>query len=56
MQRSSDLTRSDLADPAVTQFVRRIEANVSHYSDDSVDLLRSLAEADLSGGRAAPTT
>ncbi|QLQ35332.1 vWA domain-containing protein [Micromonospora robiginosa] len=50
VQRSSDLTRSDLADPAVTQFVRRIEANVSHYSDDSVDLLRSLAEADLSGG------
>ncbi|MEV4823277.1 extracellular solute-binding protein [Micromonospora sp. NPDC049274] len=50
VQRSSDLTRSDLADPAVTQFVRRIEANVSHYSDDSVDLLRSLAEADLAGG------
>ncbi|WP_433261686.1 extracellular solute-binding protein [Micromonospora vinacea] len=50
VQRASDLTRSDLADPAVTQFVRRIEANVSHYSDDSVDLLRSLAEADLTGG------
>ncbi|CCH19676.1 vWA domain-containing protein [Micromonospora lupini] len=50
VQRSSDLTRDDLADPAVTQFVRRIEANVSHYSDDSVDLLRSLAEADLAGG------
>ncbi|MGI5521582.1 substrate-binding domain-containing protein [Micromonospora sp. CA-259024] len=50
VQRSSDLTQSDLADPAVTQFVRRIEANVSHYSDDSVDLLRSLAEADLAGG------
>lgn len=50
VQRSSDLTRSDLADPAVTQFVRRIEANVSHYSDDSVDLLRNLAEADLAGG------
>ncbi|MEH1166970.1 extracellular solute-binding protein [Micromonospora sp. CPCC 205539] len=50
VQRSSDLTRSDLANPAVTQFVRRIEANVSHYSDDSVDLLRSLAEADLAGG------
>ncbi|MEU4475630.1 extracellular solute-binding protein [Micromonospora sp. NPDC023888] len=50
VQRSSDLTRADLADPAVTQFVRRIEANVSHYSDDSVDLLRSLAEADLAGG------
>ncbi|MEU7588498.1 extracellular solute-binding protein [Micromonospora sp. NPDC049230] len=49
VQRSSDLTRSDLANPAVTQFVRRIEANVSHYSDDSVDLLRSLAEADLTG-------
>ncbi|GIJ25840.1 VWA domain-containing protein [Micromonospora qiuiae] len=46
-QRSSDLTRADLADPAVTQFVRRIEANVSHYSDDSVELLRDLAEADL---------
>ncbi|MGC4878981.1 extracellular solute-binding protein [Micromonospora sp. DT43] len=50
VQRSSDLTRSDLANPTVTQFVRRIEANVSHYSDDSVDLLRSLAEADLAGG------
>ncbi|MEU8424288.1 extracellular solute-binding protein [Micromonospora sp. NPDC048835] len=50
VQRASDLTRSDLDDPAVTQFVRRIEANVSHYSDDSVDLLRSLAEADLTGG------
>ncbi|MET7706406.1 extracellular solute-binding protein [Micromonospora sp. NPDC005413] len=50
VQRASDLTRSDLADPAVTQFVRRIEANVSHYSDDSVELLRSLAEADLAGG------
>ncbi|MBG6064774.1 vWA domain-containing protein [Micromonospora ureilytica] len=49
VKRASDLTRSDLADPAVTQFVRRIEANVSHYSDDSVDLLRSLAEADLAG-------
>ncbi|MFG1653360.1 extracellular solute-binding protein [Micromonospora sp. NPDC049275] len=50
VQRSSDLTRDDLANPTVTQFVRRIEANVSHYSDDSVDLLRSLAEADLAGG------
>ncbi|MEV5768171.1 extracellular solute-binding protein [Micromonospora sp. NPDC052213] len=49
-QRSSDLTRSDLVDPKVTQFVRRIEANVSHYSDDVVDLLRDLAEADLAGG------
>ncbi|MGC4805866.1 extracellular solute-binding protein [Micromonospora sp. DT233] len=45
--RSSDLTKADLGRPAVTQFVRRIEANVSHYSDDSVDLLRDLAEADL---------
>ncbi|MCX4390771.1 substrate-binding and VWA domain-containing protein [Micromonospora peucetia] len=51
--RSSDLTRSDLADPKVTQFVRRIEANVSHYSDDSVELLRDLAEADLAGGGAS---
>ncbi|MGC4758945.1 substrate-binding and vWA domain-containing protein [Micromonospora trifolii] len=50
VQRANDLTRSDLAKPEVTQFVRRIEANVSHYSDDSVDLLRSLAEADLAGG------
>ncbi|MFD2765855.1 vWA domain-containing protein [Micromonospora eburnea] len=49
VNRSSDLTRSDLANPAVTQFVRRIEANVSHYSDDVVDLLRDLAEADLVG-------
>ncbi|MFY1594147.1 extracellular solute-binding protein [Micromonospora sp. WMMD737] len=48
-QRSSDLTTSDLADPKVTRFVRQIEANVSHYSDDSVELLRDLAEADLAG-------
>ncbi|MBE1492038.1 vWA domain-containing protein [Plantactinospora soyae] len=52
VNRSSDLTRSDLADPKVTGFVRRIEANVSHYSDDVVDLLRNLAEADLAGGGA----
>ncbi|MEU6078161.1 extracellular solute-binding protein [Micromonospora sp. NPDC047074] len=51
--RSSDLTRADLSDPKVTQFVRRIEANVSHYSDDSVELLRDLAEADLTGGGAS---
>jgi Ca-activated chloride channel family protein len=49
VRRSSDLVEEDLARPAVTQFVRRIEANVSHYSDDSVDLLRDLAEADLGG-------
>ncbi|MEV7986834.1 extracellular solute-binding protein [Micromonospora sp. NPDC085948] len=53
-QLSSDLKRSDLANPTVTQFVRRIEANVAHYSDDSVDLLRSLAEADLAGGADRP--
>ncbi|MFE0592181.1 extracellular solute-binding protein [Micromonospora echinospora] len=53
VQRSSDLTRSDLTDPAVMQFVRRIEANVSHYSDDVVELLRDLAEADLAGGGAS---
>ncbi|NUR71697.1 MAG: extracellular solute-binding protein [Hamadaea sp.] len=45
---SSDLTDADVRDPRVTQFVRRIEANVSHYSDDVVDLLKSLAAADLS--------
>ncbi|MEU4570250.1 extracellular solute-binding protein [Micromonospora sp. NPDC023956] len=56
INRASDLTESDLANPAVTQFVRRIEANVSHYSDDIVDLLENRAEADLSGtGTAAPT-
>ncbi|MGC4806244.1 substrate-binding domain-containing protein [Micromonospora sp. DT233] len=49
VNRASDLTTSDLAEPRVTQFVRRIEANVSHYSDDVVDLLKDLAEADLSG-------
>jgi Ca-activated chloride channel homolog len=43
---SSDLTADRLREPAVTQFVRRIEANVSHYSDDVVDLLRTLAAAD----------
>ncbi|MCX4471618.1 substrate-binding and VWA domain-containing protein [Micromonospora sp. NBC_01655] len=56
INRASDLTESDLANPRVTQFVRRIEANVSHYSDDVVDLLKNLAEADLSGdGAQAPT-
>ncbi|MEU8261703.1 extracellular solute-binding protein [Micromonospora sp. NPDC048999] len=56
INRASDLTESDLANPRVTQFVRRIEANVSHYSDDVVDLLKNLAEADLSGaGTQAPT-
>ncbi|MEV0804943.1 extracellular solute-binding protein [Micromonospora sp. NPDC050200] len=56
INRASDLTESDLANPRVTQFVRRIEANVSHYSDDVVDLLKNLAEADLSGaGTRAPT-
>ncbi|WP_320066197.1 vWA domain-containing protein [Micromonospora sp. RTGN7] len=56
INRSSDLTESDLADPKVTQFVRRIEANVSHYSDDVVDLLKNLAEADLSGNGTAAST
>ncbi|MEV6964217.1 extracellular solute-binding protein [Hamadaea sp. NPDC051192] len=45
---SSDLTDADVRAPQVTQFVRRIEANVSHYSDDVVDLLKSLAAADPS--------
>ncbi|MDI1464134.1 extracellular solute-binding protein [Catellatospora sp. KI3] len=45
---SSDLTKEDVGRPEVTQYVRRIEANVSHYSDDVVDLLKSLAAADLS--------
>ncbi|MFI6824553.1 substrate-binding domain-containing protein [Micromonospora sp. NPDC050187] len=54
INRASDLTEHDLANPAVAQFVRRIEANVSHYSDDIVDLLKDRAEADLSG-TAAPT-
>ncbi|WP_405098881.1 substrate-binding domain-containing protein [Micromonospora sp. NBC_01412] len=55
VQRSSDLTEPDLAQPRVTQFVREIEANVSHYSDDSVDLLRDLAEADLGAAGDART-
>ncbi|MER7415880.1 extracellular solute-binding protein [Micromonospora peucetia] len=56
INRASDLTESDVANPAVTQFVRRIEANVSHYSDDIVALLKDRAEADLSGaGTVAPT-
>ncbi|GAA1406052.1 vWA domain-containing protein [Catellatospora coxensis] len=50
---SSDLTTADLRDPKVTRFVRQIEANVSHYSDDVVDLLRGLAEADLAGNAAS---
>ncbi|MFJ6196433.1 extracellular solute-binding protein [Micromonospora sp. NPDC092111] len=56
VNRASDLTSEDLAQPAVTQFVRRIEANVSHYSDDSVDLLRNLAEADAAATGDAPAT
>ncbi|MFY1703271.1 extracellular solute-binding protein [Micromonospora sp. WMMA1923] len=55
VNRASDLTVADLAKPAVTQFVRRIEANVSHYSDDSVDLLRDLAEADRAAADPSPT-
>lgn len=50
---SSDLTAADVRDPKVTRFVRQIEANVSHYSDDVVDLLRGLAAADLAGDAAA---
>lgn len=50
---SSDLTTADLRNPKVTRFVRQIEANVSHYSDDVVDLLRALAAADLAGDAAA---
>ncbi|MEH1013205.1 substrate-binding and VWA domain-containing protein [Micromonospora sp. CPCC 206060] len=49
VDRSNDLTVTDLTQPAVTQFVRRIEANVSHYSDDAVELIRDLAEADAGG-------
>ncbi|GAA2220924.1 substrate-binding and VWA domain-containing protein [Micromonospora olivasterospora] len=56
INRASDLTESDLANPAVTQFVRRIEANVSHYSDDIVDLLKDRAEADLLGAGTAAQT
>ncbi|MBB5873927.1 Ca-activated chloride channel family protein [Allocatelliglobosispora scoriae] len=47
MGTSSDLMTVDLAKPSVTKFVREIEANVSHYSDDVVDLLRNLAANDL---------
>ncbi|MFV2114187.1 substrate-binding domain-containing protein [Micromonospora sp. LOL_025] len=56
ISRASDLTESDVANPTVTQFVRRIEANVSHYSDDIVDLLKDRAEADLSSADAAAPT
>lgn len=56
VNRASDLTESDLAQPAVTGFVRRIEANVSHYSDDVVDLLRNLAEAEQGGTTGAAGT
>lgn len=45
---SSDLTVEGVRASNVTRFVRQIEANVSHYSDDVVDLLRSLAAVDLS--------
>lgn len=47
--RASDLTEADLARPEVTQFIRRIEANVSHYDDDVIDLLRDLAATNRSG-------
>jgi Ca-activated chloride channel family protein len=44
---SSDMDADRIREPQVTQFVRRIEANVSHYSDDVVDLLETLAAADI---------
>ncbi|GAB3156928.1 substrate-binding and VWA domain-containing protein [Micromonospora sonneratiae] len=44
----STLTLDDLEKDAVTAYVRGIEANVSHYTDDVVDLLKRHAEADLS--------
>jgi Ca-activated chloride channel homolog len=53
---SSDLTSADVQGAATTQFVRRIEANVSHYSDDVVDLLKSLAAADLDTDASAPAS
>jgi Ca-activated chloride channel homolog len=54
--RSSDLTKADLVKPPVAQFVRRIEANVSTYQDDVVDLLRLLASADAAGAGAGTVT
>lgn len=44
------LTTKDLNDPKVIEFVRRIEANVSSYEKDSVDLLKKLAASGPPGG------
>jgi Ca-activated chloride channel family protein len=46
---SRELTQADLAQPAVTTFVRGVEAGVLHYTDDAVKFLANMAEADAKG-------
>lgn len=48
---SDTLTTADLKNPRVIEFVRRIEANVLYYENDSVELLRKLAGSGRPGGR-----
>ncbi|HEX9095827.1 MAG TPA: substrate-binding and VWA domain-containing protein [Candidatus Dormibacteraeota bacterium] len=44
--RSSDLTEGALADPAVVDFVRGVEASVEHYGDSVSTFLLNLQAAD----------
>jgi Ca-activated chloride channel family protein len=46
---SSDLSQEDLADPAVQEFVRRLEQSVVHYGDTTLTFLGNLQRADAEG-------
>jgi Ca-activated chloride channel family protein len=46
---SSDLSQEDLADPAVQEFVRRLEQSVVHYGDTTLTFLSNLQRADAEG-------
>lgn len=43
--RSTDLTATDLADPAVQEFVRGVESSVVHYGDTTLTFLENLYAA-----------
>jgi Ca-activated chloride channel family protein len=46
---SSDLSEDDLADPAVQEFIRRLEQSVVHYGDTTLTFLSNLQRADAEG-------
>jgi Ca-activated chloride channel homolog len=46
---SSDLSQDDLADPAVQEFIRRLEQSVVHYGDTTLTFLSNLQRADAEG-------